>query len=145
MTEKEIEEKASAFIEEFGLDELEIDAFVQGALWAQSNTRLEMIIMGKSSYIQLAELNTVLAKREDALRERIGEDREAILALESLLLNLEKKHKLIEVENRNAWVRYAEACRQWRIKHFAPSLTSDSMKRGMTEPNMPHYEIANND
>ena len=41
MTEKEIKEKAAAFIEEFGLDELDTDAFVQGALWAQSKTRLQ--------------------------------------------------------------------------------------------------------
>ena len=101
--------------------------------------------MGKSSYIQHAELNTVLAKREDALREAIGENRDAILALESLLLNLEKKRKLMEVEKYQAWARYADACRDWRIKHFTPSLTSDSMECGMTEPNRPDYVRANND
>ena len=157
MTEKEIKEKARPFIEEFGLDELDTDAFVQGALWAQSNTRLqfneivsqafsktqlEMIIMGKSSYIELVELNTVLAKREDALRERIGEDREAILALESLLLNLEKKRKLIEAERHQAWVRYAEAYKEWAIKY---SGKFDTMEAGMSEPNRPDYERANND
>ena len=142
MTEKEIKEKAAAFIEEFGLDELDTDAFVQGALWAQSNTRLEMIIMGKSSYIELVELNELILKREKALRERIGENREAILALESILLNLEKKRKLIEAERHQAWVRYAEAYKEWALKY---GLKPDSMEAAMTEPNRPYYERANND
>ena len=98
--------------------------------------------MGKSSYIQHAELNTVLAKREDALRECIGENIEAILALESLLLNLEKKRKLMEGENHQAWIRYTESYKSWAIKY---SGKFDTMDAGMSEPNMPHYKIANND
>ena len=36
MTEQEIKEKAYPFIKESGLDELDTDAFVQGALWMQN-------------------------------------------------------------------------------------------------------------
>ena len=98
--------------------------------------------MGKSSYIELVELNELILKREKALRERIGEDREVILALESILLNLEKKRKLIEAERHQAWVRYAEAYKEWALKY---GLKPDSMEAVMTEPNRPYYERANND
>ena len=41
LSTEEIKQKAQSFIKEFGLDELETKAFVEGALWMQSQTRLQ--------------------------------------------------------------------------------------------------------
>lgn len=101
--------------------------------------------MGKSSYIQHSELNDIISKREGVLRERIENDREATLALESLLLNLEKKRKLTEVEMHKQWGDYCKKMQDWRLEHFQPKPESDDMSRAMSEPNKPNYLTANND
>lgn len=98
--------------------------------------------MGKSNYVLHCELNEALAESEDTLRKCIGENRKAVIALGSLLVNLEKKRKLIESERHQAWERYAEAYKDWLMRH-KDNLTS--MEAGMTEPNKPSYEFANND
>ena len=51
------------------------------------------------------------------------------------------KNKQVAIE-RQQWEHYTSKLKAWARKH---GLKTDSMEAGMTEPNKPHYNQANND
>ena len=53
----------------------------------------------------------------------------------------EYKDRQVAIE-RQQWEHYTNNLKAWARKH---GLKTDSMEAGMTEPNKPHYERANND
>ena len=102
--------------------------------------------MAISEYIKFAEesekknlsilyLAGILAEAEKSCEPFINDAKELKAEIEAY------KDEAVKAE-RNQWERYANNLKAWARKH---GLKTDTMEAGMTEPNKPHYERANND
>jgi len=104
--------------------------------------------MGKSEYIKGAELRAALGDAEDTVKLWItGATPETYCSKDAYDKILEyqaawealKEHEV--EQERQAWQAYAKDLRAWALRNGL----KDTMEAGMTEPNPPHYERANDD
>lgn len=107
--------------------------------------------MGVSEYVKKAEQHDRLSKKEEEFKDMLcvianGEELgECIRLLEVLKKEYISYAKEEVRRERELWENYNIRLLAWRLDHYQPKTDSDEMQRAMTEPNRPHYYIANNE
>ena len=87
-----------------------------------------------------------LAERIDEIAQSLENESEAgmtsLFHAKALRAEIESYSEKAVEKERKLWERYTRDLKLWALKH---SGKFNTMEAGMTEPNPPHYKIANND